>query len=242
VELGYSGVLWSKVFVTADYYRAKNKDFITDLVPQVGTILGDTEGCVPEPNLPANTPEEDLRKRCPINNEYLPWVSTLEGRRPSWVPTSRRLRRSGTRFSSRSGPTHSPTVRAEPSAPDSGSVWGKTSTESGHHRPNVRQRRPGRHAGGRFRSSVLHHPELNVLANYSWFDFTIVDTGDLLDLQEILLPNTPEHKASVGIAYNQKRWSASASGRWVQSFRWSAGFFRAKSRATRPSTSERTGA
>jgi hypothetical protein len=63
-ELGYSGVLASKVFLTVDYYRAKNNDFITDLVPQVGTILGDLEGCSPEPNLPSNTPEEDLRKRC----------------------------------------------------------------------------------------------------------------------------------------------------------------------------------
>ncbi|HEX6850854.1 MAG TPA: TonB-dependent receptor, partial [Candidatus Polarisedimenticolaceae bacterium] len=39
-ELGYSGLLASKVLVTVDYYRSKNDDFITDLVPQVGTVLG----------------------------------------------------------------------------------------------------------------------------------------------------------------------------------------------------------
>jgi outer membrane receptor protein involved in Fe transport len=46
IELGYSGLLWNKVFMTVDYYRSKNKNFITDLVPQVGTILGNTDGCV----------------------------------------------------------------------------------------------------------------------------------------------------------------------------------------------------
>jgi outer membrane receptor protein involved in Fe transport len=68
-------------------------------------------------------------------------------------------------------------------------------------------------------------PELNVQANYSWFDFTIVDKGDILDLQEVLLPNTPEHKASLGLTYAQKNWSITGAGRWVQHFKWSAGIF-----------------
>jgi iron complex outermembrane receptor protein len=39
-ELGYSGVIGGKVLVTVDLYDTKNKDFITDLLPQLGTPLG----------------------------------------------------------------------------------------------------------------------------------------------------------------------------------------------------------
>lgn len=39
-ELGYSGVLGGRALVTADYYYSKNENFITDLLPQLGTALG----------------------------------------------------------------------------------------------------------------------------------------------------------------------------------------------------------
>ena len=68
-------------------------------------------------------------------------------------------------------------------------------------------------------------PEWRVQASYSWFDFEIVDVGDLQDLRDILLPNTPEHKASLGVSWHRNRWSFSTAGRWVQGFRWSAGIF-----------------
>jgi Outer membrane receptor proteins, mostly Fe transport len=68
-------------------------------------------------------------------------------------------------------------------------------------------------------------PEWNLQFSYSWFDFEIVEAGDLRDLQDILLPNTPDHKASLAISMNRKRWSWSAAGRWVEGFRWSAGVF-----------------
>jgi outer membrane receptor protein involved in Fe transport len=56
IELGYSGLLWNKVFMTVDYYRSKNKNFITDLVPQVGTILGNTDGCCRSSRVPITDP------------------------------------------------------------------------------------------------------------------------------------------------------------------------------------------
>ena len=64
---------------------------------------------------------------------------------------------------------------------------------------------------------------LSLQSSYSWFDFTILDSDERV--AEILLPNTPEHKASLGISYANRRWSASMSGRWVEGFRWSAGVF-----------------
>ncbi len=39
-EIGYSGILNGKSFLTVDYYRSENENFITDLLPQVGTPLG----------------------------------------------------------------------------------------------------------------------------------------------------------------------------------------------------------
>ncbi|MCB1035348.1 MAG: TonB-dependent receptor [Acidobacteria bacterium] len=41
-EVGYSGILNGKTFLTVDYYNTQNKNFITDLIPQTGTALGIT--------------------------------------------------------------------------------------------------------------------------------------------------------------------------------------------------------
>jgi len=40
LEVGYSGILAGKAFFTIDYYNSRNDDFITDLLPNVGTPLG----------------------------------------------------------------------------------------------------------------------------------------------------------------------------------------------------------
>jgi outer membrane receptor for ferrienterochelin and colicins len=39
-EIGYSGLLGGKAFLTLDYYYNQNENFITDLLPQLGTALG----------------------------------------------------------------------------------------------------------------------------------------------------------------------------------------------------------
>lgn len=39
-EIGYSGILGGKAFFTADYYNSNNENFITDLIPMLGTPLG----------------------------------------------------------------------------------------------------------------------------------------------------------------------------------------------------------
>ena len=40
LELGFSGTLGESVFLTLDLYRSENQNFITDLLPQLGTALG----------------------------------------------------------------------------------------------------------------------------------------------------------------------------------------------------------
>ena len=60
--------------------------------------------------------------------------------------------------------------------------------------------------------------------SYSWFDFSIKDI--LADLEPLLLPNSPEHKFSSGLAYSRDRFNTSFSVRWVDEFLWAVGPFR----------------
>ncbi len=39
-EVGYTGIFNNKAFLTVDYYNSSNTNFITDLIPQLGTGLG----------------------------------------------------------------------------------------------------------------------------------------------------------------------------------------------------------
>lgn len=40
IEVGWSGILRDRAFLTLDYYNSQNENFITDLLPQLGTPLG----------------------------------------------------------------------------------------------------------------------------------------------------------------------------------------------------------
>ncbi len=40
VEVGYSGILGGRAYLTIDYYRSENENFITDLLPEFTTSLG----------------------------------------------------------------------------------------------------------------------------------------------------------------------------------------------------------
>ena len=42
LEVGYSGILGGSTFLTIDFYQSENENFITDLIPQLGTALGRT--------------------------------------------------------------------------------------------------------------------------------------------------------------------------------------------------------
>lgn len=58
-------------------------------------------------------------------------------------------------------------------------------------------------------------------ANYSHFDFEVKDQrqGDRL------LPNAPEQKFNMGLAWRSPRFDARVSYRWVEEFDWAAGVF-----------------
>ena len=49
-ELGYKGIIGSKLFVTADYYQSNIKNFVTDLLPGVNPVFGplQLDGVPPE--------------------------------------------------------------------------------------------------------------------------------------------------------------------------------------------------
>ncbi len=206
-EVGYTGLLANKVLITVDYYNSDNQDFITDLVPQVGTIPGIVEGCLNSRLQPETDP-----LKCPVNPDYLTWVgpevaetTTLFGN----VTVAQALRNAvdnsvgGTTLGFRlAQDLNGDTV-----------VIARTYTNVGQVDTQ----------GVDFGLQYFITPALNLQVSYSWFDFEIIDSDE--EVRDILLPNSPEHKASLALSYSKNRWSAGLGGRWVENFRWSAGVF-----------------
>jgi outer membrane receptor protein involved in Fe transport len=206
-ELGYTGLLASKVFLTLDYYKSKNTNFITDLVPQVGTVLGNLEGCVDLSGAPQTDPT-----LCPINNDYRPWVSTPEAETTLLFGTltvAQALRNAVE--NSVGGSTLG--FRLAQDLDGNTVVIGRTYTNVGEVKTQ----------GVDFGLQYFITPSMSLQASYSWFDFQIDDVDE--KVRNILLPNSPEHKGSLAFAMTKKRWAFSISGRWVQGFRWSAGVY-----------------
>ncbi len=64
--------------------------------------------------------------------------------------------------------------------------------------------------------------EVRVDGSYTFFDFKVKaqQVGDILE------PNTPKHKATLGLSYSGRQgFEASVSGRWVEGYQWAAGVF-----------------
>jgi outer membrane receptor protein involved in Fe transport len=204
-EVGYTGLLASRVFVTVDYYNSDNKNFITDLIKQVGTDLGNVDGCVDSGFNPVTDPT-----RCPINADYLPWVSTPEAESTFLFGTltvAQALRNAVD--ASVGGSTLG--FRLAQDLDGSTVVVGRTYTNVGQVETQ----------GVDFGLQYFLNDAWRLQTSYSWFDFEIFDPS----IEDILLPNSPKHKASMAVAFTKKRWSAGIGGRWVQGFRWSAGVF-----------------
>jgi outer membrane receptor protein involved in Fe transport len=72
--------------------------------------------------------------------------------------------------------------------------------------------------------------EISADFNWGYFDFT-VKNPPVFQVQgavisDVLLPNTPKHKASAELSYNgASGFSASLSARWVKKFPWAGGIF-----------------
>ena len=218
-EIGYSGLWANKVFVTVDYYNAQNEDFITDLIPQVGTILGNLDDCIPEAQLPGMDPDADPRTRCPVNNTYLPWVSTEEAETTFLVgnlTVAQALRNAvqrsvgGDVLTAEGDPLG---FRMANDLDGDAVIVGRTYTNVG--RVDTQ--------GIDFGLQYFVTRSLSLQFSYSWFDFEIIDSDE--EIADILLPNTPEHKASLSASYGTKRWNATIGARWVEGFRWSTGVY-----------------
>ncbi len=59
-------------------------------------------------------------------------------------------------------------------------------------------------------------------ANYAWFDFEVKEQA----LGDALLPNSPENKYNLGLAYRGISFDARIGYRWVEEFDWAAGVFK----------------
>lgn len=185
-ELGYTGILGSRAFVTLDYYRSENNDFITDLLPQLGTSLGRVN-----PNFGAYVPPTALP--APLAATLL---ATLRGALPA------------TLF-----PFLSNNLDGSPIfVVRSYTNFGRVDTQGVDLALNVTASK-----GWRWNFT------------YSWFDFDI--RGQVGTLEAILLPNSPEHKASAGVAYVGDHFDVALSGRWVDEFRWVVGPFQGNVKA-----------
>lgn len=177
VEVGYTGMLGQNTFVTLDYYNSQNENFITDLLPNVGTSLGRLNSNFGPYAPPANLP-------APFRAALL--AALQQGLGANFFALSNNL--DGTPILAARTYTNFGDVDTQ------GIDLGLT------------------HLNGSWRTNVT----------YSWFDFEIKGAGAL---ESILLPNSPPHKASIGLAYSQETWDASASFRWVDEFRWVVGPF-----------------
>jgi iron complex outermembrane receptor protein len=226
-EFGYTGLLGKRVFITADYYSAKNDNFITDLIPQIGTVFGDIEGCVDPGGNPVTDPRE-----CPINNAFRSWVGPDEAENTILVPNSQwgplsyaDALRNAANIAARSGGAQfvqdhngNPVIVAR-----TYTNFGQVDTQ-----------------GIDFGLQYFITRAWGVQASYSWFDYELIDVdarcrefftlpSDQLEcrqqIEALLLPNSPGNKASLGVSYAKNRWAGSLAGRWVDGFRWSAGVF-----------------
>ena len=179
VELGYSGILGGKAYLTIDYYQSQNTNFITDLIPQLGTALGRVN-----PAFGAYQPPADLP---PAVQDIL--VATLAGALgPSFAIMSNNL-------------DGAPILAAVSYA-----NFGDVDTE-----------------GIDLGLNYYVDEEWTARFTYSWFDFDI--QNDLPGFANLLVPNTPESKMSLGLSYTADEWDFAIDGRWVDDFPWAVGPF-----------------
>jgi len=189
-EAGYTGILGNKVYLTLDYYRSKNDNFITDLLPQLGTPLGRINPnygplCVPTPGY-----------TLPLCTQ----AGTTDAHNTFIYQTLQRV----------FGPRFPLLTRNHDGTPMLGVAsytnFGEVDTQ-----------------GVDFGLDWYLTPEWTIGLSYSWFDFEIQDSAPGLD--RLLLPNSPENKYSVSVAYATPRWDFSVAYRWSEEFRWVVGPF-----------------
>jgi outer membrane receptor for ferrienterochelin and colicins len=180
-EIGYSGIFGGKTFLTVDYYSSENTNFITDLLPQLGTPLGR------------------------INPNFGPWVGSASAESTPCVANPLVSVADCVRANAPAILTNNLDGAALLGAV-SYTNFGEVDTE-----------------GVDVGLSYYFTDKWSVSASYSWFDYEIQDS--VAGLDQLLVPNTPEDKAALGIQYRGGAFDAGISGRWVDDFRWVVGPF-----------------
>jgi len=178
IELGYSGILGDRAYLTVDYYASSNSNFITDLIPQF-TAQG-----VTNPNFGSYQPPSAIP--APVAQLLLATLASIPGF-PFPVLTNNLDGR--------------PFIIARSYA-----NFGEVDTE-------------GIDIGLNYYAS----DKLSYQFSASWFDFQI--QRQLPGFETLLVPNSPEMKASFGVTYIGSRWDGALSGRWVDDFAWAVGPF-----------------
>lgn len=171
-EIGYSGILGKKAFLTVDYYNNQLTNFITDLLANPFGSINPNFGPY---RAPAGHPLGDVL------------VQTLAASLPPSVFPFLSNNVDGTPIFALASYTNA----------------GRVDTQ-----------------GVDLGLNVYLKPQWVFDFSYSWFDFTIKDSGP-----EEIQPNAPENKFSTGLTYNGGKLAASLKYRWVDDFFWAAGAF-----------------
>jgi iron complex outermembrane receptor protein len=179
IELGWSGILADRAFLTLDYYNSQNENFITDLLPQLGTPLGRINPAFGPYQPPAALP-------APVQAALLAALQSALG---------------GTFFILSNGPDGTPLLVAA-----SYTNFGDVDTQ-----------------GIDFGLNYYWPGGWNANFTYSWFDFDIQEATP--GFENLLLPNSPEHKLAAGVGYSAATWDGGVNARWVDDFLWFVGPF-----------------
>jgi outer membrane receptor for ferrienterochelin and colicins len=168
-ELGYSGIIGGKLFVTVDLYKSNLTNFVTDLLPGVN------QSAYPTYVVPGTLP-------APVQAGLNNFLGAALGAR-------------------RVGLT---TVDGAPALVLSYANAGEVDTD-----------------GGEISFNYYLTNNWVIDANYSKFNFDVKSAA----LGDRLLPNAPENKYNLGIAWRGAKLDAKVSYRWVEEYDWAAGVF-----------------
>jgi iron complex outermembrane receptor protein len=168
-ELGYSGIIGGKLFLTVDLYKSNMRNFVTDLLPGVNQAAYPTY-VVPGTLGPA------------AQAGVTAFLAAALGPRRVGVST----------------------VDGAPALVLSYANAGEVDTDGGEIAINY---------------YLTNNWVLDF--NYSKFNFDVKSSqaGDQL------LPNAPENKYNLGVAWRGAKLDAKVSYRWVEDYRWAAGVF-----------------
>lgn len=177
VEVGYQGVIGGRLLVNVSVYRNQLKDFISNILPQVGTSLGRLNS-----SFGPYTPPSSLSPAAAATV-----IQTLKGVLPPDV------------FAALSNDAAGAPIVALLSFVNFGSATT---------------------AGVELGATYVLPAGWKAQGSYTGFHSSVSDLPE-----SPLLPNTPGHQFSVGMAYERDRISGSARYRWVDGFPWLAGMY-----------------